>query len=160
MTGCHMLILGPVNSNVALIKWPAHQMTPYRLKSNNNKNTWNGFKITAWVIITNLHMLCTKILLSRSRLHSTVQYSWDSYSILWSCPVDNSKSVHCYGFQELLEKRRQLMLDFETYRQQMEDLFIANRDRRLALRDGECNTDVSRQTSIMLEWTFSSVTRH
>ncbi|KAL4239629.1 translation initiation factor eIF-3b like protein [Mactra antiquata] len=37
---------------------------------------------------------------------------------------------------ELLEKRRQLMLDFERYRQNKEDEFNDMKDRRIALRDG------------------------
>ncbi|XP_045213087.2 eukaryotic translation initiation factor 3 subunit B-like isoform X2 [Mercenaria mercenaria] len=37
---------------------------------------------------------------------------------------------------EILEKRRQLMLDYERYRQQMEDEFLSGKQRRIALRDG------------------------
>ena len=39
-------------------------------------------------------------------------------------------------FQEILEKRRQLMVQFENYREKKEEEFAMYKERRLALRNG------------------------
>lgn len=41
-----------------------------------------------------------------------------------------------WTFQEILEKRRQLMIEFRNYREEKEDEFAMLKDRRLALRGG------------------------
>ena len=44
--------------------------------------------------------------------------------------------AHTYFFQEILEKRRQLVVQFENYREKKEEEFAHYKDRRLALRGG------------------------
>ena len=49
-------------------------------------------------------------------------------------------------FQEILEKRRQLVVQFENYREKKEEEFAEYKDRRLALRDGKYTYVLSQLT--------------